>query len=177
MLVLGSVYWAQRDAVARLLALRGRIPAVTIVALGNEQMLRAERLSADRQEPALLGAELSRRFARADVLFLGLSLRSDYPAVVRTATPARFVEYMASGRPMLVHAPRGSHVAEYARREGFAEVVDVPEEEALLRGLQNVLGDEELSRQRAARARGIAEQRHDASNVRAQFARMLRELK
>ena len=66
----------------------------------------------------------------ADVLFLGLSLSSDHPAIVRTATPARLVEYMASGRPPLVHAPTGSHVAEYARREDFAEVVDVADPEA-----------------------------------------------
>ena len=107
------------------------------------------------------------------MLFLGLSLHSDHPAIVRTATPARLVEYMASGRPLLIHAPAGSHVAEYARRDDFAEVVDVADPEALLAGLRRVLEDRELSARRAAGARGVAVHRHDAAKVGAAFAQIL----
>ena len=44
---------------------------------------------------------------RADAVFLGLSFGSDHPEVIKTATPARLPEYMASGTPLIVHAPRG----------------------------------------------------------------------
>jgi glycosyltransferase involved in cell wall biosynthesis len=176
LLLAGAVYWAQRDAIARLLGLRGRIPDLEIVAVGNEQTLHAHGLHADRYEPALPGPQFAQRLARADALFLGLSFDSDHPDVVRTATPARLVEYMASGRPLLIHAPRGSHVAEYARREDFAQVVDVADPEQLRTALAAVLDDAELSRTRASRARRIAQQRHDATRVRAEFTSVLDQL-
>jgi glycosyltransferase involved in cell wall biosynthesis len=147
-----------------------------MVTIGGEDTLRHSGLRPDRSEPAVPGPELRRRLSRADVLFLGLSLHSDHPAIVRTATPARLVEYMASGRPLLVHAPAGSHVAEYARREDFAEVVDIADPEALLAGLQRVLEDRELSARRAARARSVAVDRHNAVKVGTAFARILDEL-
>jgi glycosyltransferase involved in cell wall biosynthesis len=172
-LLAGAVYWAQRDAVARLLSLRGRIPGLEMVTIGSEGMLRTAGLTADRSEPTVPGDELRRRLSRADVLFLGLSLDSPYPAIVRTATPARLVEYMESGRPLLIHAPAGSHVAEYARREDFAEVVDVSDADALLAGLRRVLEDTELSRARAERALRLVHERHDAARVGAAFARIL----
>jgi glycosyltransferase involved in cell wall biosynthesis len=172
-LLAGNVYWAQLDAVARLLSLRGRIPGLRMVTIGGEETLRHSGLRPDRSEPTMPGPDLRRRLELADVLFLGLSLHSDHPAIVRTATPARLVEYMASGRPLLVHAPAGSHVAEYARREDFAEVVDVADPEALLTGLYRVLDDRELSARRAARARSVAVQRHDAVKVGAAFGRIL----
>jgi glycosyltransferase involved in cell wall biosynthesis len=173
LLLAGAVYWAQRDAVARLLSLRGRIPNLEMVTIGSAEMLRLAGLSADRSEPTLPGDELRRRLAGADVLFLGLSLESPHPAIVRTATPARLVEYMASGRPLLIHAPAGSHVAEYARYRDFAEVVDVPDEEALLAGLRRVLEDRQLSQARSERALRLVHECHDATRVGAQFATIL----
>jgi glycosyltransferase involved in cell wall biosynthesis len=173
LLLAGAVYWAQRDAVARLLSLRGRIPHLEMVTVGSVEMLRHAGLTADRSEPTMPADELRRYLATADVLFLGLSLDSPYPAVVRTATPARLVEYMASGRPLLIHAPADSYVAEYARREDFAEVVDVADEEALLAGLRRVLDDPELSRARAERALRLVRERHDAARVGERFASIL----
>jgi hypothetical protein len=176
LLVAGAVYWVQRDAVARLLSLRGCIDDLSIVAIGNERTLRAHGLTADRYEPALPSDEFLRRLTEADALFLGLSFNSEHPEIVMTGTPARLVDSMASGRPLLVHAPRGSHVAEYARREDLAEVVDIPDREALLVGLRVVLEDAGLSRQRTARARRIVEERHDAVVVRQAFVRLLQQL-
>jgi glycosyltransferase involved in cell wall biosynthesis len=175
-LLAGAVYWAQRDAVARLLSLRGRVSGLQFVTIGGEETLRDSGLTPDRSEPTLRSPDLRRRLARADVLFLGLSLHSDHPEVVRTATPARLVEYMASGRPLLVHAPAGSHVAEYARREDFAEVVDAPDREALLVGLRHVLDDPELSARRGAKARELAVRKHDAAVVGTAFAGILHGL-
>jgi glycosyltransferase involved in cell wall biosynthesis len=176
LLLAGAVYWAQRDAVARLLSLRGRIPNLQMVTVGNAEMLRDAGLTADRSEPTVPPEVLRRMLATADVLFLGLSLDSPYPAVVRTATPARLVEYMASGRPLLIHAPPDSHVARYARRENFAEVVDVADSDALLAGLRRVLDDAELARARAERGLELVRERHDAVRVGAAFARILAAL-
>ena len=42
----------------------------------------------------------------ADILFLPLSFHSPYPEVIKTSAPGKMGEYLASGRPILVHAPR-----------------------------------------------------------------------
>ena len=97
--------------------------------------------------------------------------------MIRTATPARLVEYMASGRPLLVHAPRGSHVAEYARSEDFAEVVDAADDAALAAGLRarDRRTRSARSSERPAR-RELAAERHAAPVVRRAFASCSSEL-
>jgi glycosyltransferase involved in cell wall biosynthesis len=173
-LVAGAVYWAQEDAVRRLLRAAKHVPRARVVMLGDEPNLRKRGIVADGFEPTMGGREFQRRVARADVLFLGLSIRSPHPEVIRTATPARLPEYMASGRPLLVHAPAGSHVAEYARGEDFAEVVAEPDDAALAEGLGRVVADPARAAERARRARRLALERHDVASVRARFEALLR---
>jgi hypothetical protein len=80
---------------------------------------------------------------------------------------------MASGTPLLVHAPADSHVATYARREDFAEVVDKADDSALAAGLRHVVDDPALSRMRARLARDLAFERHDIARVRQRFLNAL----
>jgi glycosyltransferase involved in cell wall biosynthesis len=172
-LVAGAVYWAQEDAVRRLLHAAAAVDQVSVTMIGDEHALRARGLEADRYEPQLSGEEFNRRVLESDLLFVGLSLHSPHPEVILTATPARLAEYMASGRPLLVHAPAGSHAAEYARREDFAAVVDEADYAALSRGLRTVLESPDLAIERARRARRLAVERHDASRVAAELRRVL----
>ena len=171
-LVAGAVYWAQEDAVRRLVR-AARSAGATVTILGDEADLRRRGIEADRYEPPLEAEAFRERLRRAGTLFLGLSLDSPHPDVIRTATPARLVEYMASGRPMLVHAPADSHVAGYARSEDFAEVVDVASDEGLAAGIRAVTADPLRAAERAGRARGLAEERHSAPVVRREFRELL----
>ena len=107
------------------------------------------------------------------MLFLGLSFNTAYPDVIRTASPAKLPEYMASGRPILVHAPQGSHVARYGREGSFCEVVAVPDDDRLREGIMRVLSDSQLAKERAARAQELVRQFHKVSRVRERFSRLL----
>jgi len=161
----GAVYWAQEEALARL----ARVCAddeFHLTVLGDAAALARKGIEADAIEPPLPQLEFQRRVRDADLLFLGLSFDSIAPDIVRTATPARLVDYMASGRPLLVHAPPDSHVACYAREEDFAEVVDVADDGALAAGLRAVLADPERSSMRARRAQRLVAERHDLRRVR-----------
>jgi hypothetical protein len=175
-LVGGAVYWAQEDAVRRLLRVAARMPDVRTTMVGDERELRARGFHADAYERRLSGEEYRQRLRTADVAFVGLSLESDHPEVLLTATPARLPEAMASGRPLLVHVPAGSHAARYAREEDFAEVVDAPADDALERGLRALIDDPERARERAARAVQLAAERHDVAVVAAAFSRILERL-
>ena len=172
-LVGGAIYWAQEDAVRRLLRVARRLPEVTVTIVGHESELRARGFEADAYESRLGGEEFQGRLRRADAVFVGLSLVSPYPDVIRTATPARLPEAMASGRPLLVHAPASSHAARYARSHDFAVVVDQPDDDALERGIRALIDSPNHAAAQARTAARLARERHDVAVVSPAFAGIL----
>jgi len=80
----------------------------------------------------------------ADVLFLPLAFDSPYPDVVRTSAPAKMAEYLAAGRPILVHSPADSFVSSYFRRHGCGVVVDEVDPAALAQALERLIVDAAL---------------------------------
>jgi glycosyltransferase involved in cell wall biosynthesis len=171
----GAVYWAQDEALARLARVCAGADGLRLTIVGEEGPLRLAGIEADAFEAPLPQASFQRRVRDADVLFLGLSFDSEAPDIIRTATPARLVDYMASGRPLLIHAPGDSHVATYAREEDFAEVVDAPDDAALEAGLRAVVADPERSTMRARRAQQLVVERHELQRVRDGLLKILQE--
>jgi hypothetical protein len=60
----------------------------------------------------------------ATLLYLPLGFSKGVQGVVSTALPAKFPEYLVSGRPMLVHSPADSFVADYVKRNCCSYLVD-----------------------------------------------------
>jgi glycosyltransferase involved in cell wall biosynthesis len=175
----GAVYWAQEDALRRLSRVTRDLDGVRLTVVGSqadERSLREQGILVDRVEPGLPSEQFRRRLEQADVLFLGLGFDTPHVDVIQTASPAKLPEYMASGRPILVHAPRGSHVAEYAREEGFAEVVDAPDDEALRAAVTRVLSDRAAGEARVGRAQALVRGTHELSRVREELGRLLESL-
>jgi glycosyltransferase involved in cell wall biosynthesis len=77
----------------------------------------------------------------ADVLFLPLAFESRYPEVINTSAPGKMGEYLASGRPILVHAPRDSFVAWYFKTYECGVVVDQPTPNAIQSALKKIHSD------------------------------------
>lgn len=169
----GAVYWAQEEALARLARVCAGDDQLRLTIVGDRAVLEAKGIAADRVEPPLSQSEFQQRVAEADLLFLGLSFDSSAPDIVKTATPARLVDYMASGTPLVVHAPAGSHVSAYAGEEDFAEVVDRADDGALAAALRAVVADPERSTMRARRARQLVVERHDERRVAADLLEIL----
>jgi glycosyltransferase involved in cell wall biosynthesis len=109
----------------------------------------------------------------ADVLFLPLAFSSPYPRLIRSSSPAKLGEYLASGRPVLVHAPRDTFVAEYFREHRCGVVVDEPDPVVLAAAVRQLLEDDELRANvtNAAWARANAD--YDLDTARASFAAAL----
>jgi glycosyltransferase involved in cell wall biosynthesis len=170
----GALYWAQEDAVRRLeRAIIGLESDLTLTILGEEETLTCQALTVDRIERGVSETHFRDRLARADLLFLGLSFDTAHPEIIRTAAPARFPEYLATGVPVIVHAPPGSHVVRRATELDIAEVVDQPTDEALRSAIQAVLDDPKTAAGRAARAQAAALE-HDHLVVASQFMQVLR---
>lgn len=109
----------------------------------------------------------------ADVLFLPLAFDSPYPEVIRTSSPAKMAEYLASGRPILVHAPADSFVSWYFRHHECGVVVDRDDPGLLASELERLLSDPELQARLGRNARARAEADFDVADARAAFARLV----
>jgi glycosyltransferase involved in cell wall biosynthesis len=108
--------------------------------------------------------------ADADILFLPLAFDSPFPTLIRSSSPAKMGEYLAAGRPILVHAPHDSFVAHYFSQHGCGVVVGELERAPLAEGVRTLLEDDDLRERigEAARARALAD--FDIEKARASFA-------
>jgi glycosyltransferase involved in cell wall biosynthesis len=169
----GALYWAQEDAVQRLARVVHQLgPEVRLTILVDDEARIRGTLAAERIERGVPETAFRERLANADLLFLGLSFNAAHQEIIRTAAPARFPEYLASGVPLIVHAPAESHVARRSAQLDVAEVVDQPTDEALRSAIQAVLSDPDTASKRVERAQAAALE-HDRSVVAAQLIEIL----
>jgi glycosyltransferase involved in cell wall biosynthesis len=112
----------------------------------------------------------------ATVLFLPLAWHTGSPNLIGTASPAKLAEYLASGRPILIHAPPYAFVTQYARDNDFALVVDEENIEALAWGVRKLLYDVEFAGKLIENAKRIFYENHDARTNAKRLARIIRAL-
>jgi glycosyltransferase involved in cell wall biosynthesis len=87
--------------------------------------------------------------------------------------PSKLADCMASGTPILVYGPPGLPVVEYARREGWGQVVDSRDPAALRGAVRDLMTSAALREQRGRTARRLAVERHNARTVSAHLAELL----
>jgi len=80
----------------------------------------------------------------ADILFLPLAFESQIPEIIRTSAPGKMGEYLASGTPILVHAPADSYISWYFRRYDCGFVVDQKDPDLLAKAILRLAQDMEL---------------------------------
>lgn len=80
----------------------------------------------------------------ADILFLPLSFNPPRPDIVWSACPSKLPEYLASGVPILIHAPPNSFLSCYGKEKGFALVVDRNNIDALKKAVKQLIYDDSL---------------------------------
>ena len=165
----GSVYYAQRDAVQRMCDVVNGTPSGSVRFDIYTPTPKSALYLRGAESPNVHVSHCSRELipaiqSAADVLFLPLSFQSRSPDVVRTALPAKYVEYLASGVPILVHAPAWSWAARLACEQGFALVAHEEDERALRSSLDRIIRDRPLREMLAARAYATV-RKHDRESV------------
>jgi glycosyltransferase involved in cell wall biosynthesis len=105
----------------------------------------------------------------ADLLFLPLAFDSPYPDLVRTSATTKLGEYLATSRPVLVHAPPDSFVARYVKEHRCGVLVDRSDPAALAEAIEAVLADAELRSDLSGRARERARADFSISVARRKF--------
>jgi glycosyltransferase involved in cell wall biosynthesis len=180
--VLGTVYSVNVDEFRRLCRVVGQLRqgahpslSVRLHTTQTEEQLKAEGVP---RRPwltvsSLMPADVPSALAEATVLFLGLAFEEQWRRVDEIAFPTKLAEYLAAGRPILVHAPSYSTAVSYARQREVALVVDQPDDEALSVGLETLITDRVLAEKLGVRGREVARANHDRSQMVANFLRTI----
>jgi glycosyltransferase involved in cell wall biosynthesis len=153
----GAIYEAHYDALRNLLAAIEQLghPRLELHLYTSyspsalaKQGIRGPVVFHDHQ-PASAIPEIHRQ---ADLLFLPLAFTSPYPELVRISSPSKIGEFLAAGRPILVHAPANSFIATYFHEHQCGLVVDHDDPKLLAQGLERLLSDANLRRRLCANA-------------------------
>ncbi len=113
---------------------------------------------------------------RADLLFLPLAFASEYPDIIRTSAPGKIGEYLASGTPVLVHAPKDSFVSWFFSRYQCGMVVNDDDPAPLSEALKILLSDCGLRETITRNACERAGSDFDARNAREKFENLVSAL-
>jgi glycosyltransferase involved in cell wall biosynthesis len=90
-------------------------------------------------------AEVQRLQSQAHVLVAPLSHKNCSVDEVQTVFSTKLLEYLISGRPIVVFAPEGSYHAESARKNGWGYVVTEDTSSALASAIMEVVTNETLA--------------------------------
>ncbi|WP_164985783.1 glycosyltransferase [Bosea sp. Tri-44] len=176
----GSVYSAQASAFQNLIAALDRTGGrfhLHVHTAQSETQVRDNGLVGPfvRRFDHLPQAQALTRQREADILFLPLAFESPIPEVVRSSAPAKIAEYLASGRPIIVHAPRGSFVSSFFTAREAGLVVDQPDVDALAQALTRLSENATLQANLVANARAAAKE-FGVDRARAAFSAVLAEV-
>jgi glycosyltransferase involved in cell wall biosynthesis len=86
-------------------------------------------------------AAIGRELKKADLLFLPLSFENSKSIIVKSAFPSKTMDYLAAGRPVLIHAPCDCFIVDYARQNKFAEVITDNSSDSLARAIESLIKD------------------------------------
>ncbi len=153
----GAIYRAHYDAFRNL---------VTALRLLEPQNIRLYLYTAQRKEdldregisgPVVHKGHLSNEEIRdvqsqAHILFLPLAFSSPCPDVINTSAPGKMAEYLASGRPILVHAPAASFLSWFFKANKCGLVVDRCDAASLAEAVRRLQEDHQLRTKLQTRA-------------------------
>lgn len=146
----GSVYHANADSLRNLAKAVGKIGRPEL----KLHIYTSQAPSSLALEPAdedhvifhdyLDRAEVAQVQRKADILFLPLGFNSGIDEIIQTSAPGKMGEYLASGRPILVHAPPSSFLADYMQRHCCAVVVDEDNVAVLAEAIMKIMNSADL---------------------------------
>jgi glycosyltransferase involved in cell wall biosynthesis len=178
----GSVYEAQLDAVRNcglgLDLLRDRGIAIRLhlyTSQSPESLWSCGIPKSVAIHPAVEPIEASRIQCESDLLLLPLAFHTRYPELIRTSSPGKLGEYLAAGRPILVHAPRDSFLAQFTLHHGCGWLCDTCNPEKMAGDLERLVRDGELRTRSIQRALAASEEFSNVVN-RDKYFRFVSEL-
>jgi len=162
----GNIYWAQESALNNLLNFASQTKLnlnVTIYCPNPPLNLVDKYKNIDNIKfTSASQSEMPKIQSEADILFLPLSWNTEAPDIIKTASPGKLTDYLIAGRPILIHAPDYSFIAQYAKENNFAEVVDKEDSNLLENAIQRLTEDKEYSDKLVENAKKTFYKNHNA---------------
>lgn len=94
-----------------------------------------------------------------DICVLTHGFFGDYGKVeYQTIFPTRTLALLLSGKPMLVHSPKGSFLNQFIREHACAELIEEASEAAVIDGLEKIASDTDYQARLVAAAKKTAQQ-------------------
>lgn len=171
----GSIYHAHYDAFRNLVLalerLGDRATSLHIYTAQPVDKLLRQRIGGHFVEfhPHVDPAQVPGVIQQADILFLPLAFQSTIAAVIRTSSPGKMGEYLASGVPVLVHAPQDAFVSWFFRQNGCGFVVDRPDIDLLAATIKSILCNRVRVAECVKRARVCSERDFTIESVQRAF--------
>lgn len=113
--------------------------------------------------------------SEADALVIAYNFDEASLRYVRYSMANKLPEYLGSGVPILVHGPQDVATIDYVMQHKTAQVVDVPEIEALKAVLMD-LSDASLRQKLADAGRALAQERHDLPTLASDLAQTFSDI-
>jgi glycosyltransferase involved in cell wall biosynthesis len=167
----GTIAWPQVGAIKNLVRAVGTMsgPRVELYLYTPHNKEYLAQLGIFPDEKVIFASGLPREMPAiqrsVDILFVGLSFNTKYPLLINTSSPGKTYEYLVSGTPLLIHAPRESYIVHYAKEHKFACVVDEDSVERLEEGIAKLISDRGFMEEVTANAWKTALANHDADKT------------
>lgn len=113
--------------------------------------------------------QLPEIFSKADLLVLPYDFTDKSLKFIRYSMPTKFSEYMISGTPVLIFAPKETAVVKYAQRFSCAKIVTKNTSAAVAVGIKSLIQNENERTLIAKNAIRVAETNHNAVKIRNRF--------
>lgn len=164
----GAVYWAQSQAIRNLIKavnnLKDKNIQFWIYTTYDKKAIHEQGIfEGGRVFFASCGPSEAPEVQRnADVLFVPLSFEKENALLINTSSPGKTYEYLISGRPILIHAPKDSYIARYAKENDLALVVGEDDIGELENAIETLARDKNLSQRITDNAYKTVLKNHDA---------------
>lgn len=112
---------------------------------------------------------------QADILFLPLAFHSPIPEVIKTSAPGKMGEYLAAGRPILVHAPKDCFISWYFAKHKCGLVVNDSNPTILANRLATLMGDAKLQKRFSKQAQKRAAEDFNTHTAQKRFIHILKQ--
>ncbi len=155
----GAVYEAHYAAFLNLIQAISRLPDLNIqlhiyTDISKEKLIARGIKGPVEYHPYKKMSDIAFIQLSADILFLPLAESSEYSEVIaKTSSPMKMGEYLATGVPILVHAPFDSYLSYYFTRYKCGIVVDHQNAESLAQGIRELIFNAKLRNEIAKNAR------------------------
>ncbi len=171
----GAIYHANHDALLNLVhalqKLDRRQVLLHVFTSQNKKILKRTGIYTEkvRVHNHVNPGVVAHLLKQADILFLPLGFNTGIEEVIRTSAPGKMGDYLAAGKPILVHAPKHSYVSWYFTVNRCGLVVDHPDTGEVLQAIIELLQNESECEQYSKRALELASKDFDLETISKKF--------